>query len=901
MSKFLKTDLAWGRRLALCILLPALLPSGFVQAQALPQPEDFAGFPIGSDGNLVRWEKIVEYFRMADQASGRIQVQELGRTTLDNPFILTIVSSPQNLARLDVVQAVQRRLAYPYDLSDEELERIAWNSPAVLLITLNIHSTEIGSSQMALELIHRLATEESPWMSNVLDHVVFLLVPSLNPDGQILVTDWYNKVKGSEHERASMPWLYHHYTGHDNNRDAFMLTQKESRLITKILYQDWFPQVFLDEHQMGFSNARIFVPPWTNPINPNVDPIIWAENGLLGFAMFTALHENGKSGVIYDQSYTSWWQGGFVMEAWWHNIVGLLTEVASVRIASPIEQEKAKLGVPPRGPSLSRRELRELMEKDPDAKLPAPRDVMPRNNYPLPWLGGTWRLRDIVDYELIATYALLEAVANNRVSLIRNQVRMGRTAIEKGRRGGPYAYVFPAQQHDSSSSYRLLEILHYAGVEVHQAAQAFEAGGQEYPAGTHVIRMDQPFRAYVKDILEIQKHPNPKDFPPGTMRDQPYDVTGWTLPLQMGVEVVEVAKPFEAELTRLDTIALPAGDFAAHSGSFGFLVEAGSNNKVIATNRLLQAQADVSWLTEEVEEDGRKHAAGTLFVEGADPDQMRRLSESLGLRIHQANAPVPLKRMRLNPPRVGLYQPWTASMDEGWTRWLLEQYEFEYITLHNEDVRKGDLRGKLDAIVLPADRGKRQVMQGNRSKLTPEEYRGGIGDKGLAALQGFVRQGGTLVLMHQGTEVALESWPLPVKNVLKGVSRSEFSCPGSLLEIQIDNRHPVAFGMPEKATAVFSNSPAFDLAPSFGYTDLQVIARYPANNPLQSGWIRGDSHLHNRIAAAEVGYEKGRIILIGFRPQFRAQPHNTFKLLFNALHYSAAHSMAHDPSLSGGE
>ena len=899
MRKLWKIDLAWGRWLVLWTLLLASVPSGIAQAQTLPDPEEFAGFPIGSDGNLVRWEKIVEYFRLADQASGRVQVEELGRTTLDNPFILTTVSSAANLSRLDEIQAVQRRLAYPYDLPDDEMERIAWNSPAVLLITLNIHSTEIGSSQMALELIHRLATEESPWMSNVLDHVVFLLVPSLNPDGQILVTDWYNKVKGSENERASMPWLYHHYTGHDNNRDAFMLTQRESRLITKVLYQDWFPQVYLDEHQMGFSNARIFVPPWTNPINPNVDPIIWAENGLLGFAMFTALHEKGKSGVIYDQSYTSWWQGGFVMEAWWHNIAGLLTEVASVRTASPIEQEMAKLGVPTRGPTLSRRELRELMEKDPDAKLPAPRDVMPRNNYPRPWLGGSWRLRDIVDYELIATYALLESVANNRVTLIRNQIRMGRSAIEKGRGGGPYAYIFPTLQHDSSSSYRLLEILHYAGVEVQQASQPFEAGGQEYAAGTHVIRMDQPFRAYIKDILEVQKHPNPKDFPAGTMRDQPYDVTGWTLPLQMGVEVVEIDKPFEAELTRLETIAKPGGEFSGQSGSYGFLVEAESNNKVIATNRLLQSRSDVFWLTEGFENEDRNYQPGTLLVQGASPDQMRRLSESLGLRVHQAGAPVQSGRMRLNPPRVGLYQPWTASMDEGWTRWLLEQYEFEYTTLHNEDVRKGGLRQRLDAIVLPADRGKRQVMQGNRSKTTPEEYRGGIGEEGLQALQDFVRQGGTLILMHQGTEVALESWPLPVKNVLKGVSRSEFSCPGSLLEIQLDTRHPVAFGMPEKATAVFSNSPAFDLAPSFGYTDLKVIARYPANSPLQSGWIRGDSHIHNRIAAAEVGYEEGRIILLGFRPQFRAQPHNTFKLLFNALHYSAAQPSALDPALSG--
>ena len=872
--------------LALC--LPAM-------AQQLPAPEEFAGFKIGSDGNLVHWDKIVEYFQKADAASDRIVVQELGKTTMDNPFLLTIISSPKNIARLDEIKATQRRIAYPYDLSDDEARELAWNTPAVLLITLNIHSTEIGSSQMGLELIHRLATEDSPWMRNVLDNVVFLLVPSMNPDGQILVTDWYNETKDTDHSGSSMPWLYHYYTGHDNNRDAFMLTQKESRMLTKVLYQDWFPQVFLDEHQMGFSNARIFVPPWTNPINPNVDPTIWAENGLLGFAMFNALHSAGKTGIIYDQTYTSWWQGGFVMEAWWHNIVGLLTEVASVRVATPIEQEMGKLGVPPKGPAMSRRELRELLEKDPDAELPAPRDVMPRNNYPRPWLGGKWTLRDIVDYELIATYALLEATANNRVTLIENQIKMGKNAIEEGKKGNPYAYVFPADQHDPGAVLHMLEILDYAGVEVHRATEAFEAGDENYPAGTHVILMAQPFRAYAKDMLEIQKHPDPKKFPPGTIRDQPYDVTGWTLPLQMGVESVEVKKSFEAKLARVDfshegngnaNVIVSQGGTVRGRG-WSFLIPPESNNRVKALNRLLKLGAQVSWLPGG-ELNGREYAPGAIRVTKPDNAQVIELAKELGLEIEATKRAVRGVAKQLRKPRIGLYQPWTASMDEGWTRWLLEQYEFEYSTLHNQDIKDGKLSEKFDAIIFPGDRNKQQIMTGNRSKRTPKKYRGGIGKKGLKELRKFVRAGGTLILMDRSTELALESWPLPIKNAMKGLSRQKFSCPGSLLKIQVDVNHPVAYGMPEEATAFYQNSAAFDLAPGFSYTDVKVIARYPATNPLQSGWIRGPEHLYNKIAAAEVGYDKGRIILIGFRPQFRAQPHGTFKLFFNALHYSAA-------------
>jgi hypothetical protein len=764
----------------------------------------------------------------------------------------------------------------------------------VLLITLNIHSTEIGASQMALELIHRLATENSPWMEHVLNNVVFLLIPSFNPDGQIMVTDWYNKTKDTEHALASMPWLYHFYTGHDNNRDAVMLTQVESRLVTKVLYEDWFPQVYLDEHQMGFLGPRIFVPPFRNPINPNVDPLVWAGNGLLGFAMNSALHEAGFTGITYDQFYTSWWRGGFLMEAWWHNMVGLLTEVASTRMATSVVQETAKLGTLATGPAPAFEELADRLEKDPAAPLPAPRDTAPRNNYPRPWLGGKWTLRDIIDYELVATYALLEAMASNRVTLIQNQVKMGRNAIEAGKKGDPYAWVFPPDQHDAGALARLLEILRLAGVEIHRASAEFTAGEKKYPAGAYVILMAQPFRAYVKDLLEIQKHPDPKDLPAGAMADQPYDVTGWTLPLMMGVEAKEIKKPFEAALTKLDSIPAPAGDIRnASRNARNFVVAPGPNSVILLASRLLKAGAEVSWASDFVQlKDSWRYPPGSLLVRNFSADRLRPMVAELGLLAEEIKpgdtSALQAPARRLRAPRVALYQPWTASMDEGWTRWLLEQYEFPFTSLHNADVKAAKLRERFDVIIFPGDRSKKEIVEGNQRKWTPADYKGGIGEDGLEALREFVRAGGTLVLLDQSTELALESWAVPVKNVLKGVKRDQYACPGSLLKIQVDTRHPVAYGMQPEATAVCSNSPAFDLAPGFSYTDVKVIARYPSSNPLQSGWMRGDEYLHNRIAAAEVVYERGRIILLGFRAQFRAQPHNTFKLLFNSLLYAAA-------------
>jgi hypothetical protein len=583
------------------------------------------------------------------------------------------------------------------------------------------------------------------------------------------------------------------------------------------------------------------------------------------------------------------------MEAWWHNIVGLLTEVATTRMATPIEQEKAPLGHLEPGPAPSFREFLDEVEKNPSKPIPAPRDTVPRANYPNPWLGGRWTLRDIIDYELVATTSLLEAVASNRLSLMKNQYRMGRRAIEAGQKGDPYAYVFPPDQHDPPALTQLLEVLAFAGVEVHRAEKSFTADGKDYPAGSTVILMAQPFRAYAKDLLEVQKHPDPEKMPAGAMADRPYDVTGWTLPLQMGVRAIEVKKTFEAELTKLDTIPRPQGNLRAttRNGSRGFVIAPGPNSKVRLTNRLLRVGAEVSWLNEAVEiKGGWRYPAGSLYVRGIKTDQLRPLMVELALEgeeVKPADESVRrLSRMRLGAPRVGLYQPWTASMDEGWTRWLLEQYEFPYTTLHNADLKSGKLNEMFDVLIFPGDRDKREIVEGDQRKWTRPDYKGGIGEEGMAAVREFVRTGGTLVLMDQSVELALEAFALPVKNSLRGLKSEQFSCPGSLLRILVDTRHPIAYGMPTEASAVFINSTALDLAPGFSYTDVKVIARYPSTNPLQSGWLRGPEHLQDQIAAAEVTYEKGRLILIGFRPQFRAQPHNTFKLLFNALHYAAA-------------
>jgi hypothetical protein len=847
-------------------LAPFALAVALVAAP-LETPEQFAGFRMGSDRNLVRWDGIVEYMRKAAAASPRVRVDEAGKTTEGNPFIVVTITSPENMRDLDKHRALQQRLVYARGMDNAEAARLLDTQKAVVLVTCNIHSTEIASSQMALELVHRLASEDSRFVRNILDNVILLLVPSANPDGQIIVTDWYRKNDGTEWDASFMPELYHKYTGHDNNRDAFMNTQVESRLLNRLAYKEWFPHVFFDQHQMGSNGARAWVPPFRNPINPNVDPMVWELNGLFGYAMGAGLTGKGYSGVITDTMFTSWWQGGFLMQAWWHNMVGLLTELASARIATPIEQELARPGQAP-GPELTREQA---MSRDPRKPLPPPRDVTPRNNYPRPWLGGRWTLRDIVDYELTATWAALELAANQRDMLVRAVYDMNRRGVERGEKEAPYAWVIPARQHDPAVAARLAQILDELGVEVHRAAAAFTAGAKQYPAGSYVVLMAQPYRACAKDLLEKQDYPVQRAAP-GAEPERPYDVTGWTLPYQMGVEAVEVARKFEAKLERVGAIAIPAGRFEAGANAAGYEIGRNANNTSIAINRLLKNGHELSWTP-----------GGDVFVrqKGAVRAELERWSRELGIDVKAAAAPA--KFTYLRQPRLGLYRTWAPNMDEGWTRWLLEQYEFPYTSIRPSDVKGGKLRERFDAILI-ADFSKAALIKGVENEWIRPEHRGGMGQEGVAALKEFVRAGGTLLAIGGSTLLPIEEFPLPLRNALRDAPPGQFSCPGSILRIFVDNTAAAGYGMPEEASAVFYNNLAFEPTAPLGDAEVRAIAKYPASGLLKSGWMQGEQFLADRIAAAEVRMGKGRVIVYGFAVQKRAQPHGTFKLLFNGIH-----------------
>ncbi|MGE5199192.1 MAG: M14 family zinc carboxypeptidase, partial [Rhodospirillaceae bacterium] len=703
------------------------LVAGAGTPPALPTPEQFLGFRVGADTKLARWDKIVEYFRLVEGASDRVRVRELGKSTEGNPFVVLEIAAADTLKRLDYYRGLQRRLYFQEGApTDAQRDEIFQAGKAVVLITCNIHSTEIGSSQMVLELVHRLATDPSPRVAHVLDNVIFLLVPSLNPDGQIKVVDWYNQNLGTEFEASSMPWLYQKYVGHDNNRDMYMFTQVESRLTAGLLWHDWFPAVWLDEHQQGMTGSRIFVMPATDPINPNVHPLVYRWNGLFGQSQGAALEAAGKDGIIYNATYTNFWQGAMAWSGWWHNQVGLLTEVASVRVASPTDQQRAQLGRPAPAAAQGGRGG----GRGGDAgrgPLPAPTDVMPRTEYPRPWLGGHWTLRDIVDYELVATMALLETTADQRETLLRQIYEVNRATLDAGRTGDPAAILIPPDaQADPLAAYRLVDRLQVGGVRVFRADAAFTADGADYPAGTFVVPMTQVFARYAKDLLEKQTYPEVRRVPTAPP-EPPYDVTAWSLGMLLGVDVTFVKTPLAGGTPLSPVPASPkrAGGVTGSGAVFAF--DYTGPEGAIAINRLLKAGASVGLSRTAA---GAAGSRTSVEVSGVPLKTVQDVAASLGLQARALPRRTPAPAMTLKAPRIALYQPWTASMDEGWTRWVIEQHEFPYTTLHNADVRAGGLRDRFD-VILFADQQPNSIVTGNASPATRPEYRGGIGEDGV--------------------------------------------------------------------------------------------------------------------------------------------------------------------------
>ena len=888
-----QTTGAFGRLAAATVLAAGsslLIGGPRVAAQQVPTPESVLGHRVGADFHLTTFEESLEYFERLDEASDRLELRQVGRSSYGRPVYIALISSAENLRDVERHREIALRLAHPKGLTDDEARALAAEGRAIVHIDGGLHSTEVAHAEHTIQLAHDLvAGDDDPEIRAIMDNVILMLWPSINPDGQTMITEWYRSNLGTPYEVSSAPFLYQKYVGHDNNRDGYMINQIESRMATRVT-REWEPQILYNHHQSSPFPTRIWIPPFAEPISPHVHPLMWRTVNLIGMSMAQALEERGQKGATHMGTGFDNWYPGFMDHAHnFHNVASFLTETALYRYATP---HFYTIGDFPG----NTRELR------------------PQSLYSSPWEGGWWRLRDAVDYMLTASISVLDVAAKYRNDILYNRYQAGRDVIAQYADEPPYAFFVPQDQRDPVAAVEMLRRLAYNGIEVHQLAQGLEFEGIAHPAGTWVIPMDQEFANFVRQLFAVQEYPDLRQYPEGPP-DQPYDVSGWTLPYLMGVRVVEAASPltkevrdamsalvgeplaWDAEVEDAAPFDSPPGvGFDSHpvataivppagnAGSGGGLVaDPAQNNAFKALNRAWANGGRVRFVPGAGGEEGAAGSSGRYVIAGLSGAARSALVSELHLRRAEGAAGG-RSGVDLPRPRVGLYRPWDPSMDEGWTRWLLEAYDFEFSSLYNAEVLAGDLRERYDVIVL-ADMRAGQILEGFAKGSAPPRYAGGIGSEGVRELDEFVRGGGTLVALNQAGLFAVDQLRLPVENVVAELEPAEYFMSGSILEMEVDPSHPVMSGMPARAKVVVERSPVFTTKEDF---DGAVLARYPEDrSPLLSGYLLGEEHVQGYAAALDVAHGDGRVVLLGMKPQWRGQPFGNFRILFNALLYGA--------------
>ncbi len=790
-----------ARRFFLSLIAAATLTA------AVPTPKEHFGFTPGDDYKLANFTEVSGYFQKLAGASDRIKLVEFGKSSEGRATYVAFISSAENLKKLDHYREINRKLALGL-ATPEEARRLAAEGKAIVWIDSGLHATEVAPVQQAPHLAYRMLTDESEEVRRIRDKVILMQVPVINPDGLDMVAAWYRKNVGTPHETASLPWLYQKYAGHDNNRDWFMFNLPETRNVGRLLFTEWFPHIVYNQHQIAPFPARIFIPPYAEPLNPHIPAPVMEGINLIGAAMKERFAREDKAGAISYISFDAWWNGGLRSAPAFHNMHGILTETALYQYATPKVYKPSEIperfstGIPAKEPTVL---------------------------YQRPWLGGRWALMDAVEYMLTADFAILDLAASRPQHYLMKAWEMAAAQIEKGRKGGPFAYVVPAAQADGYAAREMLRRLQHGGIDVRRASAPFAVNGKTYAKDDYILLAAQPFRGYLVDLMEPQKYPEIRSGTTGPTK-RPYDLAGWTLPYQMGVQFDRLDQPVE---------------FASESLPL-----------------LAQSPAPASWLPE----------AGKA------------------------------------KPRVAIYEPYSANMDAGWTAWVLDNFQVQHTPVHNEEIRAGNLRARYDAIIL-AQQSMSSILHGTRqgegsgrgdwqnmgevNNLQRPEFTGGIGLAGARHLQEFVEQGGTLLAFDSATELPLALFPIGARGVLRGGEGDSggWYCPGSILRITTDPAHPVAAGMPKDAYATMTGGQAFEISvlPGFnqGEREVKAVAWYAKKDLLASGWLSGERAVAGKAAVVDARLGKGRVVLYGFRPQFRGQSFGTFRLMLNALYRSA--------------
>ncbi|HWI20015.1 MAG TPA: M14 metallopeptidase family protein [Vicinamibacterales bacterium] len=840
------------------------------QAPALPSPEKFFGFQMGADRKLANWDKLHEYYQLLAKSSNKMRVVELGKTSEGRPYIAIFISSPANLARLDQLKQLNARLADPRGMSEAEAKKLITQARAVVIQSFALHSNEVAASQTAAEFVYDSVTRTDEEVNRMLDNVISIVAPSINPDGTQMIADWYMKYVGTEHEASGLPWLYQKYSGHDNNRDGFALNLPESQHLGKLMYVDWLPQAYVDHHQMGSGNARLYIPPYAEPIRPGGDPLVWREMDWWGAHMGNALEAAGKTGVIGAAIYSGWGHMGFHWITPFHNIAGMLTESASARLATPLFQHADQLRGGTRG-------------------LPA---YESQTTMPSLWPGGWWRVRDIVEQQKIAAWATVDLAARNRETVLWNMYLKGIRQTERGANAAVKAYAIEANQHDRQTVKKLVNLLMNSGVEVHQVKNQLIVEGRVYSPGSFIVSMAQPKQGLVRWMLGRTFYPDntyTRDLEGNPIR--PYDMSTDTFGEFMGVRSDPIGEKITADLTKL-TAKVPMTGTAAVSAPNGYVLDGRLNDSFRAAFLLLDKGIGVRRASQPSADGSVK--TGDFLVASGD---VAAIAQQTGVDFIALKSPVTAGAYALRKPRIAMVQRYGGgNMDEGWTRLMFEQFNVTSKPIMDAEIKAGNLEAKYDTIILPADSiaamtGERPPQGqgggggfGGGPDNTPAEYRSGFGAEGVKALQAFVQKGGTLLTFANAGDLPIQRFGLPVRNIVNNLPSKTFWSPGSTLRVTFNNSNPLAYGMPAEGLALFmAGGQVYEVVGQDRSQDVEILTTYAERDILQSGWLLGEQVIAKKAAAVSVKHGAGKVVMIGYRPQHRDQTHGTFKMVFNAL------------------
>jgi hypothetical protein len=844
------------------------------QGGALPAPESVFGFPVGADRKLFTYDESIDYFRRLAAASPNVKLIDVGRTSFGRAWTAVIISSPENLAKLDEYRRINMRLAHPEGLTDAEARRLAREGKAFVDISGGLHASEIAGSQHTPQLAYELlANASEPANKAILDNVIFFLWPSINPDGQDIVVE--NCRAREAGPNAPQMELYQKYIGHDNNRDSYMLNVVESRVIQRV-WREWEPSIIYVQHQTAPYPTRIWLPPFADPIGLRAPALIGREVNTIGMAIAQELDSRGQPGATHQGTgYDAWYPGYIDYMPLYQNIAAFWTETQGGGCATPMRPVAS-----------------------PDSLPVGFRDLRPTTMYVSPWPGGTWTLRNAVDYMVTASMATLGYAAKYREELLYNRYQAGRNTIQKYRTSAPYAYIIPQAQHDPVAPVELLRRMAMLGVRISQTDRDITVAGAAYPRGTWVIPMDQEYAELVRELFEAQEYPSMGD-------DTPYDAAGWTLPYQMNVTVVEVKTPLLPEIrsalrpvqgTAVDWRTAADAPFTINATAAGILPAAGritgsgpyvaldpaQNNSFRLINRALAAGGTLRFAP------GTGGQSGKYLVGGVAAATLDGWARDLWVQGTRVGASAAAAAVRA-PSRIALYKAAPGNMDQGWTEWLLDTHDFKYTLIAPSDLRAGNLSSRFDVIIfasqgLGGGGGRGGRGGGGGGGAPPAGTAQPPMDSATVAVDAFVRGGGTVVVWNQGTGSFISALRLPVRNVLAGISRDDYFTGGSIMQVTTDPSHPVMAGMPSRADVFVSGSPVFTTLDGFQGS---VLAKYQREgSPLRSGFLRGEKYMHGYAAALDVKLDRGHVVLIAFQPQWRGQPTGTFRVVFNSAFFA---------------